>query len=268
MVEKNDSAHETAFTISVDAKETTTGISAYERDLTIKKLANPLSTPDDFVKPGHIFPLVAKEGGVLVRTGHTEGSVDLCKLAGVIPAAVICEIMNPDGTMARRESLEEFAKKYNLKIVYISDLVEYRLQNELLVKKVDEREIEFFGVKVKQIDFKDHLNNIHTAVVFYSTKSRANVKFHNILKDKELLLDQNRFSQLLNSIDFLKKNSGILIFLDKQKISDATKEFGIGAQILKALGVKEINLLTSNLKKEFVGLSGFGLDIIKEIEIK
>ena len=267
MVEKNDSAHETAFTVSVDAKKATTGISAYERDLTIKLLADPLSTPKDFVRPGHIFPLVAKEGGVLVRTGHTEGSVDLCKLAGVQPAAVICEIVNEDGTMARRDSLEHFAKKHNLKILYISDLVEYRLQNEMLIKKIGQEEIEFFGVKTTKVDLEDHLGNVHNAVVFYSAKKRSNVKFHNVGKDRELLFNQDRFHQLMRSIDYLKQNSGILIFLDSQKVNDATKEFGIGAQILKYLGVDQIHLLTSQKGKEFVGLSGFGLDIVEEIEI-
>ena len=267
MVQNNDSAHETAFTISVDARAATTGISAYERDMTIRLLADPLSTPKDFVKPGHIFPLIAKEGGVLVRTGHTEGSVDLCKLAGVRPAAVICEIMNPDGTMARRDSLEEFAKKHGLKIVYISDIVEYRLQNEMLIKKIGEEEIDFFGVKVTKIDFEDHLGNVHNAVVFYSAKKKANVKFHNVRKDRDLLFDQMRFSQLMASIEYLKKNSGVLVFLDSQKVSDATKEFGIGAQILKYLGVHEINLLTAKKGKEFIGLGGFGLNIIQEIEI-
>ncbi|NPA03683.1 MAG: bifunctional 3,4-dihydroxy-2-butanone 4-phosphate synthase/GTP cyclohydrolase II [Epsilonproteobacteria bacterium] len=267
MVQQNDSMHQTAFTVSVDAKETTTGISAYERDLTIKLLANPLSTPQDFVKPGHIFPLVAKEGGVLVRTGHTEGSVDLCRLAGVQPVAVICEIMNPDGTMARRDNLEKFAKKHNLKTVYISDLVEYRLQNELLVKKVAQETIDFFGVKVQKIDFKDHLHNLHTAIIFYSAKGKANVKFHNVIKDKNLLLNQSRYNALINSIEFLKKNSGVLVFLDSNKVSDQTKEFGIGAQILKSLGVHEIRLLTSKKGKEFIGLGGFGLDIVEEIEI-
>ena len=267
MVQNNDSAHETAFTISVDARAATTGISAHERDMTIRLLADPLSSSQDFVKPGHIFPLVAKEGGVLVRTGHTEGSVDLCKLAGVRPAAVICEIMNPDGTMARRDSLEEFAKKHGLKIVYISDIVEYRLQNEMLIKKIGEEEIDFFGVKVTKIDFEDHLGNVHNAVVFYSAKRKANVKFHNVGKDRDLLFDQTRFSQLMASIEYLKKNSGVLVFLDSQKVSDATKEFGIGAQILKYLGVHEINLLTAKKGKEFIGLGGFGLNIIEEIEV-
>ena len=267
MVQKNDSAHETAFTVSVDAKEASTGISAYERDLTIKLLANPLSTPDDFVRPGHIFPLIAKEGGVLVRTGHTEGSVDICRLAGLQSAAVICEIMNPDGTMARRDSLEKFAKKHNLKIVYISDIVEYRLQNEMLVREISSDEIEFFDVKVQKRDFEDHLGNIHTAIIFYSANGTANVKFHNVLKDRDLLLDQRRYKSLVNSIAFLKKNSGVLIFLDSKKVGDQTKEFGIGAQILKSLGIHDIRLLTSRKGQEFIGLGGFGLNIVEEIEI-
>ncbi|BAF69796.1 bifunctional 3,4-dihydroxy-2-butanone 4-phosphate synthase/GTP cyclohydrolase II [Nitratiruptor sp. SB155-2] len=267
MVQRNDSAHETAFTVSVDAKAATTGISAYERDLTIRLLANPTSVPGDFVKPGHIFPLIAKEGGVLVRTGHTEGSVDLCKLAGLQPAAVLCEIMNPDGTMARRDSLEAFAKKHDLKILYISDIVEYRLQNERLIKKINEEEIEFFGVKANRIDFEDHLGNVHTAVIFYSAKGRTNVRFHNVAKDKDLLLDQKKYQTLIKAIEYLKKNSGVLIFLENEKVGDQTKEYGIGAQILKELDVKEIKLLTSHKGKEFVGLSGFGLDIVEEIEI-
>jgi len=268
MVQNNNSQHETAFTVSVDAKEATTGISAYERDLTIKLLASPFSTPEDFVKPGHIFPLVAKEGGVLVRTGHTEGSVDLCRLAGLREAAVICEIMNENGTMARRDDLEEFAKKHNLKIVYISDLVEYRLRNESLVKKIDEKVIDFFDVKVKQLDFEDHLGNIHTVIVFYNISKTANVKFHNVIKDKKLLLNQNRYKSLINSIEYIKKNSGVLIFIDNPSgITDQTKEYGIGAQILKSLGIEDIKLLTSQKGKEFVGLSGFGLNIIEEIEI-
>ncbi len=123
MVQNNDSQHETAFTVSVDAKDASTGISAFERDMTIKLLANPVSSPEDFVRPGHIFPLIAKEGGVLVRTGHTEGSVDLCRLSGVSPSAVICEIMREDGQMARRDDLELFAKKHELNIVYILSLI-------------------------------------------------------------------------------------------------------------------------------------------------
>ncbi len=268
MVSKNDSNHETAFTISVDSATAKTGISAIERDDCIKKLASPLSTPKDFVKPGHIFPLIAKDGGVLVRTGHTEGSVDLCMLAGLSPVAVICEIIKDDGTMARRKDLEEFQKKHNLKIVYISDIVEYRLANEQLVSKIDEEEIDFFGVKVEKITFKDHLNRIHTVIVFYNMHKNVNVKFHNIGSDVDLLLNSKRFNTLMKSIEYLKKNGGLLIFLDTKTISkEQAKEYGIGAQILKQLGVKEINLLTTNLDTEFIGISGFGLNVRKKIAL-
>ncbi len=132
MVSLNNSMHETAFTISVDSADATTGISAQERSDCIAKLSSPISRAEDFVRPGHIFPLIAKDGGVLVRTGHTEGSIDLCKLAGLLPVAVICEIIKDDGTMARRDDLKEFSKKHNIPIVYISDIVEYRLSNEKL----------------------------------------------------------------------------------------------------------------------------------------
>ncbi len=269
MVQNNDSQHETAFTVSVDAKEATTGISAYERDMTIKLLANPLSSPADFVRPGHIFPLIAKEGGVLVRTGHTEGSVDLCRLAGLAPSAVICEIMREDGQMARRDDLEIFAKKHGLNIVYISDIVEYRLLNERLVHERGEEEIDFFGTKVLKKSFEDHQKKVHHAVIFYKVHETENVKFHNIGTDVDLLLNTAKFNQLINSIEYLKKNGGVLIFLDSQDAAGETmKEYGIGAQILAELGIKNIKLLVSSKGREFVGLGGFGLDIVEEIEVK
>lgn len=136
MVAKNSSSHETAFTVSVDTKGCATGISAYERNDTIKLLASLDSTPDSFEMPGHIFPLIAKDGGTLVRTGHTEGSIDICRLAGVYPSGTICEIMKEDGTMARRDDLELFAKKHDLKIVFVSDIIEYRLKREKLVREI------------------------------------------------------------------------------------------------------------------------------------
>ena len=269
MVAHNDSQHETAFTVSVDAKKATTGISAHERDMTIRLLASPISTPEDFVRPGHIFPLVAKEGGVLVRTGHTEGSVDLCKLAGLAPSAVICEIMREDGQMARRDDLEVFAKKHGLHIVYISDLVEYRLRNECLVTQVSEDEIEFFDTKVEKRIFRDHMGRDHIAIVFYKLHETENVKFHNIGRDVDLFLNQGRYRQLIGSIDYLRQNGGALIFVDADDAvgGDKMKEYGIGAQILKAMGIRNIRLLTSTKGKEFVGLGGFGLDIVEEIEI-
>jgi 3,4-dihydroxy 2-butanone 4-phosphate synthase/GTP cyclohydrolase II len=270
MVQHNDSQHETAFTVSVDAREATTGISAHERDMTIKLLASPISTPEDLVRPGHIFPLIAKEGGVLVRTGHTEGSVDLCRLAGLAPSAVICEIMREDGQMARRDDLEVFAKKHGLNIVYISDLVEYRLRNERLVRLEEEGETEFFDTKVEKKVFRDHQGKRHTAIIFYKLHETENVKFHNIGRDIDLLLNQHRYKQLVQSIDYLKHNGGVIIFVDADDavLSDTMKEYGIGAQILSELGIKNIRLLVSSRGREFVGLGGFGLDIVEEIEIQ
>ncbi len=266
MVTNNDSAHETAFTVSIDAASAKTGISAAERDECIRLLASPLSRSDDFVRPGHIFPLIAKDGGVLVRTGHTEGSVDLCVLAGLAPVAVICEIIKDDGTMARRDDLEIFKEKHNLKFVYISDIVEYRLANEKLVTQTNIEEQLFFGVKVEKITFKDHLNREHTVIKFYSANKRENVRFHNIGSDLNLLTNEAKYKALMNSIDYLKRNGGLLIFLDTKVISkEQAREFGIGAQILKSLGIEEINLLTTHKDTEFVGLSGFGLNVAKKI---
>ncbi len=268
MVERNDSQHETAFTVSIDAASARTGISAAERSECIRLLASPISKPEDFVRPGHIFPLIAKDGGVLVRTGHTEGSIDLCKLAGLAPVAVICEIIKDDGTMARRDDLREFSKRHNMPIVYISDLVEYRLANEKLVKRLDEDEIEFRGIKVKKIRYKDHLGRIHSVVQFYKIHENENVRFHNIGLDIDLILDEKRYRALQNAIDYLKGNGGLLIFLDSQSISkEQAKEIGVGAQILQDLGVRSIKLLTTNIETEFVGLSGFGLDVVEKIDI-
>jgi 3,4-dihydroxy 2-butanone 4-phosphate synthase/GTP cyclohydrolase II len=268
MVEHNDSQHETAFTVSIDAANARTGISAAERSECISLLASPLSKPEDFVRPGHIFPLIAKDGGVLVRTGHTEGSIDLCKLAGLSPVAVICEIIKDDGTMARRDDLREFSKRHHMPIVYISDLVEYRLANEKLVKRLDEEEIEFRGVKVTKIRYQDHLGRIHTVIQFYRIHESENVRFHNIGPDIDLILDEKRYRAMENAIDYLKRNGGLLVFLDSKTISkEQAKEIGVGAQILQDLGVRSIKLLTTNVETEFVGLSGFGLDVVEKIDI-
>jgi len=268
MVANNVSNHETAFTISIDSTTATTGISAHERDDCISKLANPLTSSSDFVRPGHIFPLIAKDGGVLVRTGHTEGSVDICKLSGVAPVAVICEIIKDDGKMARMDDLEIFAKKYDMSIVYISDIVEYRLANEKLIYRVDEEHSQLRGTKVNSIIYRDHLDREHRVIQFHKAHERANVKFHNIGSDIDLILSDKRFDALNNSIEYLKQNGGILVFLDTKIIShEQAKEFGVGAQILKDLGIKDINLLTTNRDTEFVGLSGFGLNVVEKIVI-
>jgi len=268
MVSNNVSNHETAFTVSIDSVTAETGISALERDDCISKLANPLTNPEDFVRPGHIFPLIAKDGGVLVRTGHTEGSVDICKLAGLAPIGVICEIIKDDGTMARHDDLEIFSEKHNMPIVYISDLVEYRLANEKLVECVDKKKMKLMGMQVEKINYEDHLGRIHKVVKFGDIDSVANVKFHNIGLDVDLIINLNHFDTMKNSLDYLKANGGILVFLDTKVISkEQAKEFGVGAQILKDLGVKHIKLLTSNLETEFIGLAGFGLDVVEKIQL-
>jgi 3,4-dihydroxy 2-butanone 4-phosphate synthase/GTP cyclohydrolase II len=266
MVKSNSSMHETAFTVSVDATAATTGISTHERDMTIKILANPVSHATELVMPGHIFPLIAKEGGTLVRIGHTEGSVDLCRLSGLAESAVICEIMKEDGSMARRDDLDIFAKKHSLKTVYISDIVEYRLANEILVKAISEEEIEFFGVHVKKYCFEDHQGDQHTAIVFYKAGETANVRVHNVIPDIDLLLNQSRYTQLIDSIHYLKQNSGVLLFINKPRHQTGNmKEYGIGAQILKILGVRHMRLIADSKNVEFAALSGFGLDVIEVI---
>ncbi len=264
MVSKNDSSYETAFTVSVDAKECETGISTAERDMTIHLLADYTSTASDLVRPGHIFPLIAKDGGTLVRTGHTEGSVDMCKLAGISPCAVICEIMKEDGTMARRDDLEAFAKEHDLKIVFISDIVEYRMENESLIKVVGESKTTFLEVEVKKVDFLDHNENHHVAFIFKNDKLLQNVRFHNISTDLELF-SKNRHHSIFKSVEILKKEGGVLIFLEKAVNENPyMKEYGIGAQILNYLGFSDIKLLVTSKHREFIGISGFGLNVIEE----
>ncbi len=269
MVSSNTSSYETAFTVSVDARDALTGISSKERDDTIKILANPISHATELVKPGHIFPLIAKDGGTLVRTGHTEGSVDICRLAGLSEAGVICEIIKDDGTMARRDDLDIFGEKHNLKTVFISDIVEYRLANERLVNETKVEEIEFFGVKVNQHTFEDHDGIEHTAIEFCTSGEVANVRVHNVIPDMELLLNQRKYNNLVNSIEYLKKNGGLLVFINKTHHQDnaVPKEFGIGAQIIKSFGISKMNLLTSMKQADFVGLGGFGLEVNELIEI-
>jgi 3,4-dihydroxy 2-butanone 4-phosphate synthase/GTP cyclohydrolase II len=269
MVASNTSSYETAFTVSVDCAKASTGISAGERDDTIKILANPISNATQLVRPGHIFPLIAKDGGVLVRTGHTEGSVDLCKLAGLAGEGVICEIMKEDGTMARRDDLDIFAQKHNLKQVYISDLVEYRMAHESLVEEISKEDSLFFNTNVTKRVFKDHLNNKHTIIQFGEVKETSLVKFHNIELDINLFLNDDKLQSMLKAINFLQAKGGLLVFLDKShETAESIKDFGIGAQILNALGVKNISLITSGGRHSFIGLNGFGLDIKEVIQIE
>jgi len=240
MVTNNDSQHETAFTVSVDARLCTTGISAGERDMTIKVLADSISTANELVRPGHIFPLIAKKGGSLVRTGHTEGSIDICRLAGLTSSAVICEVMKDDGTMARRDDLDKFCQKHDLNMVYISDIVEYRMQHESLVRSIAESKTTFLGEPVVKKDMVDHEGNHHIAYIFGKIEKEA--------------------------VEYLKENGGVLVFLDDEySPNKEVRDYGVGAQILKKLGVENIHLLTSSKGKDYIGLKGFGLGIAQEL---
>ncbi|NLK66486.1 MAG: bifunctional 3,4-dihydroxy-2-butanone 4-phosphate synthase/GTP cyclohydrolase II [Campylobacteraceae bacterium] len=260
MVKDNTSNHETAFTITVDAKEATTGVSAMERDLTIKLITNyKLSTPDDFVAPGHIFPLIAKDGGVLERIGHTEASIDLCVLAGLAPVSVICEIVNEDGTMARRDDLDIFCEKFGLNMASIADLVKYRLKHETLVKFSELKTGLLAGEQTNFYEVKDHKGRTHKVYVFGEIKSKTNVKFHQTISDYEFLSGA-KFNEFKRAMEILKADGGVLIFFDEQN-EDEIKNFGIGAQILAHLNIKELTVISKSKDKEFAGLSGFGLNI-------
>lgn len=260
MVKDNTSTHETAFTITCDAKDALTGVSAYERDKTIRIFADKNAKADDFVRPGHINPLIAKKGGVLERTGHTEGVVDLCRLAGLTEACVICEIVKDNGDMARRADLMEFCQKFGLNMIAVSDIIEHRLKNESLIKVVSEATSDIAGFKARKITFEDHKHTQHIVFAFGALKKSENVKFHISASDFELLTS-NKFYELLEQIKFLSQNGGVLICMQGEKSKKIQfKSYGIGAQILRHLGIEEVKLLEKS-EKDFVALEGFGLKL-------
>lgn len=265
MVKQNTAQHSTAFTVSIDHVDCKTGISAHERDMTIRAMTDPLAKEEDFARPGHIFPLVAKEGGVLVRTGHTEGSIDLCRLAGVTPVAVICEIMKEDGSMARRDDLIAFGEKHEMKIVYVSDLIDYRMQHETLITPVSDENVEFFQAPARKVMYDDHLGRTHSVFIFGGIKKRMKVKFHNISPDLELMSNFAKYSSLIKSIEHLKQEGGVIVFMDDRLAeTEQVKDIGIGSQILTHLGIQELDLVTAHSRRGYVGLSGYGIDIVKE----
>jgi 3,4-dihydroxy 2-butanone 4-phosphate synthase/GTP cyclohydrolase II len=176
--------------------------------------------------------------------------------------------MKDDGTMARRPDLDKFCKKYTIPMVYISDLVEYRMLHESLIRVITESNTTFQGAQARRYDLVDHRDNHHIAYVFGKPKTNAAVKFHNIIPDSELLASSLKFNALMDSIEYLKQNGGALIFLGSQETPNIQmREYGIGAQIVKFLGIEEIDLLTTTKNKEFVGISGFGLTIARQIDL-
>jgi 3,4-dihydroxy 2-butanone 4-phosphate synthase / GTP cyclohydrolase II len=296
MVKSNQTSLGTAFTISVEAaKGVSTGISAADRAHTIKVAANPNSTSDDLISPGHVFPLKAMPGGVLQRTGQTEGSVDLARLAGLQPAGVICEIMNQDGTMARMDDLKEFAQEHNLIIVSIADLIEYRLQKDRLVELTSTFDVEL-GTEKKAV-FSAHLYEALPGIIRHEylalvlgkvdTGEPIPVRAHveNIADD---ILGANTRPQsptIRETIDaIIKKGKGIVLFLPSREnilsqLKSAFKlnalkhheviirEYGIGTQILLDLGVKKLQWISNNPHK-LVGLSAWGFESTEQISLQ
>ena len=263
MVDKNTSSHETAFTVTIDAKDAKTGVSAYERNMTIELMSRVGARADDFVRPGHIFPLIAKSGGVLARTGHTEGSTDLCRLAGLSQSAVICEIVKDDGDMARRDDLEKFCAQHGINMISVAQIVQYRLKHETLVKFSELKSALLCGEAAKFYDVSDHEGNEHRAYIFGEPEKSAqtNVKFHKISSDLEFLSD-TKFNDFMRDLDVLRKEGGVLLMLKSAQNRADFKSFGIGAQILAHLGVRKIKILSKSEPKDYAGLSGFGIDIV------
>ena len=289
--DQNHSPNKTAFTVSIEAAHgVSTGISTADRAQTVRVAANPQAKASDISMPGHIFPIRAQEGGVLKRAGHTEGSLDLAKLAGLNPAAVICEVMNPDGSMARVPELRKFAKTHGLKIGTIVDLIEYRIARDLLVEEIFAGPLDgnFEGLQARvfrsKIDGTEHLV-LQKGEVKKDIPVLVRVHLDSFTRDlfSSLLFGESSLTQALQKI--LDSDSGLLLLLRgfnrlqglpseiKSLMGEQTpaemdnKDYGIGAQILRALGAQKIRLLTNKLEKR-VGLKAFDLEIIEVVSLK
>ncbi|GAL65870.1 3,4-dihydroxy-2-butanone 4-phosphate synthase [Jejuia pallidilutea] len=299
MVNNNTDPMETAFTVSVDLRGNgvTTGISASDRAKTVKALIDNNTKPFELARPGHIFPLVAKEGGVLRRTGHTEAAIDFSRLAGLKPAGVIVEIMNEDGTMARLPQLIKVAEKFNLKIVSIEDLVAYRMQHDSLIEKKEDFEIHTRFGNFRLRAYKQTTNNqIHIALTKgqWTTNEPVLTRINSTLVNNDILgtLTNNVDEQLnamfkkvndegkgaiifinqevqatniLNRLLFLKENQKHNEVLKAPKINMDIRDFGIGAQILHDLDIHKLRLITNSEKTKRVGMIGYGLEIVEYV---
>ncbi len=289
MAQHNGGRHQTAFTVSIEAREgVTTGISAADRARTVAVAIDPSCGPSDIVTPGHVFPLVARDGGTLERTGHTEAAVDLARLAGLTPAGVICEIMNDDGSMARRNDLITFAQRHALKIGTIADLIAYRRRYDSIVRRLSENTINsIYGGEFRCVVYLNKVTKAqHIALVKGDPTAAGGpimVRMHavNIFTDALGQRDHGRGGEIEASMqEISKEGRGVIVLIrepatimlteqrrrageDIEMSSGELRDYGVGAQILIDLGVKEMVLL-SNSKKSVVGLEGFGLKIVSQ----
>tara|TARA_B100000575_G_scaffold264033_1_gene239584 strand:- start:1527 stop:2576 length:1050 start_codon:yes stop_codon:yes gene_type:complete len=270
----NKSRMQTAFTVSIEAKKgITTGISAHDRAKTIKVAINPQVKKNDIVSPGHVFPLVARNGGVLERAGHTEASVDISKLSKLNPSAVICEVMNEDGRMARLNDLYKFSKKHKIKLASIEDLISYRIKYEKLVNRVSSK---IFSIKkTGKVNVYYYKNKLDKNINFVIAKGKLNKKksipvrvLSSKIKNKNILKNND----IKKNLKILMKHKNfLLLIINNNIISDnninTLRYYGIGAQIIKDLNVRNM-ILISRSKKKIIGLEGFGLKITKQVIIK
>lgn len=282
MVADNDAPHGTAFTVTVDYRHgTSTGISADDRTATVRNLANPNAGATDFVRPGHIFPLIAKDGGVLMRSGHTEAAVDLCRLAGIEPVGVICELVNDDGTVMRGPQIADFAERHHLKRICVADLIAYRQGREKLVERVGEFHVATEIGPLTGYAYVTPFDKVHhMAFVYGRIGDGENVLAR--LHRADVVADVFGGAKSIHAAlsRFKGDGRGVLVYLrdgtagvpttaiphDSDSGSDAARsrnwrEIGLGAQILKDLGISSIRLLSSSMRT-YVGLSGFGIEIV------
>ncbi len=300
MVSKNESIHGTAFCVSIEARRNvSTGISAADRAITIQTAVDPKAQPEDLIRPGHIFPLRARRGGVLKRAGQTEAAVDLARIAGLSPAGVICEIMNDDGTMARLPELKEFGKKHDLKIISVVDLIHFRLKTERFVRQLQKMRFDSEFGRFELCLFENELEgDLHLALVKGDLKGKepvlVRVQKESVLGDGFLTLKSDQGRELRRSLEMIEQaGRGVLVYLrlrseervlmrevqqhqavlQKQEVQLGQqhtvdfRDYGIGAQILASLGLHRIRLLTNHPKK-MVGLEGFELDVVEQIPIE
>ena len=273
----NKARMQTAFTVSIEARKgITTGISAFDRAKTIKVAINSNVRKNDIVSPGHVFPLVARSGGVLERAGHTEASVDISKLARMNPSSVICEVMNEDGRMARFDDLLNFARKHKLKIASIEDLISYRLKNEKLIFKIKNKKIKINKLGIFNLNiFRNKLDDLnHLAITKGKFSSRKSSRVRVISIKKFNKIENLKNSIFTKSIKYLSQFNNFALIVIKNEASNTNKiesikstnilrYYGIGAQIIKDLKIKNM-VLVSRSKKKIIGLDGYGIKITKQ----